>query len=150
MGLASNVIQLVQFGCQLLTLSSDIWKKKSGKLAEYVDIETIAAEIQMQNDVITDAKKRYQTSMNGQEQDRVNKRLIAITTSANIIAKELLSNIEKIKMKNSSHTRWNSFRQALDSILKKEHLEDLLSRLESLRDQLQYHLIEEIRYVFTH
>ena len=49
--------------------------------------------------------------------------------------------------RNGKRGRWKSFRQALDSILKQEETNQLLQRMDRLREQVVMNLVITMRYV---
>lgn len=132
-GLASNVMQFVQFGCSLMSLTSTINKKA---FTGHDDFETIAKNLQ----------GHLQSLKCDTEYDESIHRL---SNMAHSVASDLLTAIDKLrnigrKNGNVTHSRWTSFRRALETIWKADKITSLQSRLESLRDQLHFHLVKDI------
>lgn len=133
-GLASNVLQFVQFASELFSISSAIRKNTEAQPIEYNDLEVISRSL-----------KEHTQALNA----RCNADMQALVNSAREIATQLLDTIDKLKKKcignPNRYSKWTCFRQALQVILKKSAIEDLTSRLERIRGQLQFHLIVQSR-----
>ncbi|KAJ4299982.1 hypothetical protein N0V90_005230 [Kalmusia sp. IMI 367209] len=137
-GFASNIIQFVQFSCELISLTTSIRKGADGSSSSHADLEAIANDLQehiRSLDSCPDSNRNLQQLVN----------------RAKSIAKDLLDvvdNIRKTGQNNGKdkHPKWSSFRQALEIIWKKEKMAKFQSNLESLRDQLQYHFVTDIRW----
>lgn len=132
LSLAANVIQFVQFSCGLISLSSSIRNSTEGSAADLVDLEVIAKDVARHH-------SRLRNSAH------VNRDLETLAERSSDIAKDLLDVIERVRVKRSKITRWGSFRQALETVWKKDQISGLQSRLESLRDEIQYHLIVDMQ-----
>lgn len=133
-GLASNVLQFVQFGSELFSISSAIKKNAEAQPIEYTDLEDIGRNLKEHARVLN---ARCGTDMQ------------ALVDSAREIATQLLDTIDKLKKKYigkpNRYSKWTCFRQALAMILKKSTIDDLASRLERIRGQLQFHVIVQSR-----
>lgn len=133
-GLASNVLQFVQFGSELFSISSAIRKNAEAQPIEYDDLEVVGRNLQ-----------EHARALNA----RCDTDMQSLVDSAREIAIQLLNTIDKLKKKcmgkPNRYNKWTCFRQALQVILKKSTIEDLASRLGRIRGQLQFHLIVQSR-----
>lgn len=133
-GLAGNIVQFIQFSCELLSLSSNIKSSDDGFSSSHSDLHTIAKDLREHS-----AKLSAVSPSNRSVND--------LATRSKSVAKDLLSALEEIrgKMPQEGSGRCGSYRQALKAIWKRDKIESLLSRLEKLRDQAALHLISETR-----
>lgn len=132
-GLAANVLQFVQYGCELISLTSNLYR---GTFPGYTDLEAIAEDLEKYNQSLANCPS-------------VDQALCKIAGRAASVAIELLDVVRKIRnigQKNGQviHPRWTSFRQALEITWKKDKVTSLQSSLESLRDQLHHHLLADL------
>jgi D-alanyl-D-alanine dipeptidase len=127
-GLAGNIIQFISFSSALVSKSREIHKAASGLSTELVDLNLVSADIQQFSaKLLANAQSSPQ--------------LCDIAMSCNAVATELEQAISAIQKQNhASH-------QGPKCIWKKEHIEGLKVRLESLRDQMSMHLISDTKAV---
>lgn len=135
-GLAANVLQFVQFGYELFSLSTEIRKSTDGRSVRHDDLDTIAKDIRTHCRALA-----TQCSSPG---------LQKLANDALKVAEDLLDATEDIRRKSQKSglykiSRWRSFRQALEAIWKNDKVTHLATRLESLRHQVEFHFITEIR-----
>ncbi|KAF2108395.1 hypothetical protein BDV96DRAFT_587714 [Lophiotrema nucula] len=133
--LAGTIVQFVQFSCSLLSLTASIKKSDDGLSSGHSDLQLIAGDINK-----FCAKFAVDNT--------VDPSLARIASRSQSVAKDLLSAIEKITKKYDSHEKtrgWEHFSQALKSIWNKKTINELMARVEALRDQMQLHLTSEIR-----
>lgn len=133
-GLASNVLQFVQFAAQLFSIGSAIRNNAEALPIEYKNLEEIGMNLDKHINVLS---ARCDADVQG------------LVNNAREIATQLLGTIDKLKKKcigkPDRYSKWTCFRQALEVILKKSTVEDFASRLERIREQLQFHLIVQSR-----
>jgi hypothetical protein len=130
--LASNVLQFVQFSCELFALSSHIRNSTHGCPESHIDLGIIAKNLKKSNEALEHA---ITTSTE----------LKSLVERSSDIAKQLLSAIEEIRTPSNKNRRWSSFKQALRTVWKKNQIDELQSRLSMLREHIQYQLIIELR-----
>lgn len=134
-GLAGNIIQFISFTFVLVSKSREIYYSASGAADEIVDLEIIAQDIEILCDEF-----RLREGLDDW-------RLVDMANRCKAVAEELqdaISDLQSgIKGKESriENTKWKSFRTALRSVWGKKRVEELKSRLESLRDQVTMQLI---------
>jgi hypothetical protein len=139
-GLAGNVIQFIDFGCNLLSESLDLYHSASGSTAENVELEIVAKDI----------KDSIAPLLVSAESSSVTLTYQKLLRSCDDIAKELLSVVDKLKVKDGPHRKWRSFGKALRSIWKKDEVSKLRSRLSELRDQIVTHVIADSRDIIRY
>lgn len=135
-GLAGNILQFVDFSTKLISKSNELYKSAEGALADHHDIEATTDDLVLMN----------QKVMNGASSSSDNS-LKALCESCNRVAGELLTALEKLKVKGRA-TKWLSIRKALRSLWSKEKLDDLERRLGRLRNELVLHIAGDLSCVF--
>jgi len=134
-GLVGNVVQFVNFGGKLLAKSTELYRSSEGALAENINTETATNHLVLLNNKLKDAATA--TS------DDALKRLCELCKST---ADELLAALNKVKV-NDKQNRWKSVRKALRCVWSKEKIRELEGRLERLREELNLHVITNLRCV---
>ncbi len=138
LGLASNVIQLISFTNDLISKSRQIYRSANGELVEHLELETIAKSLQ-------DLSSDIPTELRGMKSlTRTEKQLRDICTGCKQVSKELIDVIDGLKA-TGEHKKWNSFRQALNSVWKEDTINALSKRLERYRSQLDTALLVSLR-----
>ena len=70
-----------------------------------------------------------------------------LASKCKVIADELLTILQQLKVDGTPHRKWKSFRQALKSVRKKGEIEALQKGLDRYGSQLNVHFTAIIRYV---
>jgi hypothetical protein len=132
LGLASNVIQVVDFSIKIVSKGRQIYKSADGALVETVDLEAVTTNFTIINEKL---RKSMPVGLGSP--------LLDVCQRCQNTADELLMGLEKQKIQGNK-TKWKSARAALRTLWSKEVVEDLEVRLESLQAQLRTHLLFEI------
>ena len=115
---------------RLFSKSRKLYKSHNGVLSESAELEIIATSIKKLSEyLIASPPPEHQLSLE-------NNGLISLAQSCNIIAEELLSALEKLKIRGSKSRKWQSFRVSLSVVWKSEDIEDMAKRLDLLSKQL--------------
>ena len=142
-GLAANILQFVEFSYNLTTSAREIYNSSSGLTAENQALELIA------NDLLHLSGKFTVQGTSTSTQSVGDKKLSDLALASTKVAEELLEAIERLKNKdNQSQGNRRSFRQALQTVLQKDGINNLVTRLERLRDQLSLHMASKLRCGF--
>ena len=127
---AGNIVQFIDTGVRLFSQSRKLYKSSNGVLLESAELEIIATSIKKLSESLTAGLPlEHQLSLE-------NNGLISLARSCDTIAEELLSALEKLKIRGSERRKWQSFRVALSAVWKSEDIEDMAKRLELLSKQL--------------
>ena len=130
-GLAGNVVQLLDFGLKLIEKSKDIYAS-----AEGIEIRNIELEHITQNLVSLNRRLRNRSSrvcaFAINEDERA---LESLTHQCNAVGEALIAALEKAKV-TGKHKTWKSVRQALKSVLGHDGIQDLHNRLKEYREQI--------------
>ena len=139
LGLASNVIQVVEFSIQLVSKGVEIYK--DGSLAENIDAEKIARSLKGLNGKL---QRSVQDSRCGGTLSEADQSLMGLCANCERTANELLTTFDRIKV-TGTHRKWKSARQALKSIIRKDDLELLARRLGTYRSEINLNVTISLR-----
>ena len=126
LGLASNVIQFVDFVWNLITETRRIVKSGDGLKGDHRVLEAIVADMQQYVDAIS-------PSANSSPQLR------KLSKECSSIAAELLSALATLKLKGQK-THWESFLTALKQIWKQSKIDKLSNQLFKAQAQVASHM----------
>lgn len=131
LSLACNIIQLIEFSCKILIDSREVYNSKVGLASQHVALESIA-------------KGAKDLSDNIAAQPNASSSLITLADQSKRPAQDLLDAIDKLRRK-PSHSKWDSFRVALKTVLRESKInqihQDLASAQAVLSQHLQYYLL---------
>ena len=129
LGLAGNIVQFVDFSCKVLQDTKNLYRSTTGASAENDILEVICHDLIDLDNALT------APSAPGAIPDSVR----SLASTCKEVAAELLGILDKIRVR-EPRQKWKSFVQALRSVWKKEQIEELLKRMERLRNETQYRL----------
>ena len=134
--LIGNTMQFLDFGTKLVSKSAQLYHSNKDALAEVADAEGATLHLQFLNNEMKAAAT--QTGDNT---------LAEICKSCGTVADELLTALEKVKVKSKDkHSRRESIAVALRTIWSKEELSQLEKRLFMFREQLNLHVTLHLRF----
>lgn len=135
--LASNVIQFVGFAGELISKGKEISRNADGALVENLELEAVTDSLlEMSANLI---------SLPGAEPSVSECELLRLCEGSRELAGALLAALQKLKVSNSRPRAWKSFRQALNSVLSAENIEQLSARLERYQRQIHTALLVSLR-----
>ncbi|KAH6667689.1 hypothetical protein B0J14DRAFT_601221 [Halenospora varia] len=138
LGLASNIVQLVTFTSDLISKGREIYKSADGTLVENLELETITTSLQvLSNELVLPICERGKLT-------KTENQLQELCDGCKAVSGQLLDVIRGIKAK-GPHMRWNSFRQALNSVWREDEIEALETRLDRYRRQIDTTLLISLR-----
>jgi hypothetical protein len=143
LGLASNVVQFVDFSWKLLSSGNTIYHSKNGALLENQEVEMIADDMsqlthRLHKSLVLTRKSALLTE--------AEKELMSLSQACEAVAKELLAALDKLKIKGKRH-RWNSFLGALMTVWTEDKVAAIRRRLEEFRSQLDTHVLMSLRFI---
>ena len=141
LGLASNVVQLVDYSLKLVSRGNALYKSKDGALLENREMEMIADDLarltgRLHGSLANACKISVLTA------DEVE--LKTLSEACEAVAQELLHALDNLKVKRKPQ-RWKSFRKALASVWDKEKIDNIVERLSKFRAQLDTHVLLSLR-----
>jgi len=136
-GLASSIVQFVDYSTRLLSDAREIYTSVSGSTDQNKSLETITTEMKALS-----AKLSLPANSTQSEDEKALRR---IATECESVSKEILSLLTKIKSPNPK-SKLRSVWSALQSKMHQAQKLDLQNRLENCRDQLDLQLTVLIRF----
>ena len=134
-GLVGNIVQFIDFSGKLISKSTELYWSSEGALAENIDTETATNHLVLLNSKLQNAATATGDSA-----------LESLCKSCSAAADELLAALDKVKVK-GKQGKWKSIRKALRSVWSKEEIEELERRLAMLKEELNFHVVVDLRYV---
>ncbi|KAF2262909.1 hypothetical protein CC78DRAFT_618133 [Lojkania enalia] len=132
-----NVVQLVDFTVRLLKEANEIYHSGTGHSAEQVELKKVAEDLSRLCDNVPSIPADEQDHVLGQ----LGREISEIATLIKKEAKDLITAIQKLKLKYGSSRHWGSFRQALATIWHRKEIDKMHNRLKGLRNDLQANMI---------
>ena len=141
LGLASNVIQFVEFGCKLVSGAVEIYEARDGTLAANSELGYIIEDLR---DMSVSLGPGSQHQVSGLSKDETKLQELAI--SCKELADEFLLVLENLKVQ-GRHKRWKSALQATRSAWNKRQIRNYMKRINEFRSQLTARLVSILRFV---
>jgi hypothetical protein len=127
-GLASNIVQFVDFGIKLVACGSELYSSAEGASKENTIIEKITLDI----------KRIAQNLASGAaNHDEVLQDLVKV---CNELARDLLAVLGTLKIDTEKNRRMETMRKSLKNFQKRREIKDIYNRLCKVRDQVCSHL----------
>jgi len=139
-GLASSIVQFVDFATKIISKGYQYQKSVDGVLDENVELQAIADSLDQLSKGLVTSKGKTFPSATRKKNSKENEALKAVAMECQKIANDLSTAVDRLKI-TGKRTRWKSFRQALKSQWKKEEIEATLRRLRLAREDLIVHLL---------
>lgn len=118
-GLASSIVQFVQFAGTLISQSQEIYYSTTGTQEKYIIWEDVAINLSRLSAVAQPPSKpdniHYMRNSKPQKQSEATTQLHGLCRDCAAVTKELLEKLNKLKLK-GDRTKWASFRQALSTV----------------------------------
>jgi hypothetical protein len=134
-GLVGNIVQFVNFGSKLISKSVQLYQSSDGVLTENINKETATTHLIRLN-------SRLENAANATG----DKAIEALCKSCSAVAVELLGALDILKV-HGENEKWKSMRKALRSLWSKEKIQDIEKRLASFREELNLHVVVNLRCV---
>jgi hypothetical protein len=138
LSLAGNIVQFVDFGCQLLSQSRELYRSTQGSLA--ADDELHLVTVDLRGLIL---KLRSSPDHGSQDASQEFRKICA---EAVRLAEEILARIDGLKV-TEKHRAWKSFQQAIKSAWSQRETDGLIRRLSRLRQALETRILLSLRYV---
>lgn len=146
LGLASNIVQLVQFVGVVISDSHEVYSSADGALRRNSALEEVAQNlVEMNSELMRSQRSMSNGFMSLSPAERQLKNLCE---ECDVVSRELMAKLDTLKIRSQSrYKRWDSFRQALRSMWNEGELRALEKRLEGIRTRLDTNLLICLRYV---
>ncbi|KAH7308643.1 hypothetical protein B0I35DRAFT_99228 [Stachybotrys elegans] len=132
LGLASNIVQFIDFSCKLFSTAQEIHSSASGSSTRIADASTIASTLNNLSKRLLERPALIGSA--GSSGDR-NPSLDILANTCRDIALELMALLDQIRAQ-EPHSKWESFKAALRTIRHKDQIDELERRLEDYRRQI--------------
>ena len=133
LGLASNIVQFLDFTCSLVSGTWKIYRAPTGSSERIHDLQTITTDMQLLTNDLTISTARGTT--------KVGERLRSIAFACQDVSKDLQQVLSKLQVSGKS-TVWKSFLVALAEFWKADQVASLTSRLDLLQRELNTYLLK--------
>ncbi|PGH08986.1 hypothetical protein GX51_01043 [Blastomyces parvus] len=129
--LASNVVQLLDFGIKLVSKAHDIYTSAEGAEVHNIELDAIAQNLIALNRRLQNRSRKVCAYAVSEDE----KALESLTVHCNQIGEELIKALQAAKVQ-GAHKHWKSVRQALKSTLGRDEIQELYNRLKQYREQI--------------
>ncbi|KAL4778502.1 hypothetical protein BJX76DRAFT_366229 [Aspergillus varians] len=137
LGLATSVIQLVEFATKLISKGRELYRSPDGVLADHAEKTAISSRL-------SNLSKGLLSSLDGitgsQKLSPAQEGLRDVAQESYVVAEDFLATIDELKVATRGR-KWASFRQALKSVWTKEKLEERMTALDRLGQVVIIHLL---------
>ncbi|ODH49869.1 hypothetical protein GX48_03958 [Paracoccidioides brasiliensis] len=130
-GLAGNVVQLLDFGIRLAAKAHEIYVSAEGVQVHNLELDAITQNLVTLNRRTQNRSRKVCAYATSEDE----KALQDLTERCNEIGEELIKALQAAKVQ-GAHKHWKSVRQALKSTMGRDKIEDLYSRLKQYREQI--------------
>ncbi|KAI1428998.1 hypothetical protein F5Y12DRAFT_587095 [Xylaria sp. FL1777] len=141
-GLASNILQFVQLGTQLLLEARELYKSASGATAFNARVEADTESLKSLMEQIQTSKVSVTVAVRGTKAER---QLLDSAKSCTEVADKLLDLLEASKVKNSSSSRLRAIKQAFNNESTRDQVTHLQKRLQELQAATMLRFIMVLR-----
>jgi len=139
LALAGNIVQFIEFSVKLFREGKKTYESSQGSTNEQLELEAVTIDIEHL------AHELQRTSFQPGRISKEEEALWSLASECEKLARNLLVNINKVKVKDGHNRKWQSFKQALSRIMKEKDIRELEERLTRLQNQLGKRLLFILR-----
>ncbi|KAI4921490.1 hypothetical protein J4E85_008835 [Alternaria conjuncta] len=140
LSLAANILQVIDFTSKVLSTGNQI--RQSGSTVQNLDLERVVEDFTALNERITSCARPNPASSGPLAQD--SQALEDLAAECTKIAQELIATLESLQCSKDA-ARYKTILSALKASWKAKKIEDIKSRLQMMRDELQFRILVSIR-----
>ena len=140
-GLAANLLQFIDFGCQILSKSRRLHKSPSGYLIEHQELKVASERLDDLQHGIDRSLRDVSAQVNPTPAEEA---LGKVTKRCQVVAERLKAGLQEFAVE-QGQSRWKSLRQAFKAIWGKEEVDAMWKQLQEQREQLTMHLLVVVR-----
>lgn len=155
LGVASNIVQFVEFGCRLFSQSKELYRSSNGLANEAVELENITQSLRhLSGNLMVEHSGWNQRLSNDNQissddsdvelEDNDEADLMLIARNCKSIADELSEALNQLRVKDPGK-KWQCFRVALKRVWKPKKIDDMSRRMERLSSQLTICLVKSLK-----
>jgi len=139
-GLASAIVQFVDFSCKLISEGQELYRSADGALKRNIELTEITTDLKS----VTEPLAVMQPAPTSPDEVA----LQSLAVSCRDESKKLLKILENLEIpKDTQRKTWHVIRQTLQSAKKRERIGEIETRLEKLRGQFNTRLLSIMRCV---
>jgi len=139
--LAAAIVQFVDFSGKLFSETKELYGSAEGTLIRNKELREITTDLKQLCNNLGPAQQGIAAAKAPTPDEEA---LLQLSNSCRSIADELLAALEDLRVK-AGHQKWESFKQALRSALKKEKIASIKTRLNEVQKQLETRLASILR-----
>lgn len=145
LGVASNVVQFIDFTAKVLSRSVKIYRatQNGNGDGDATDLESLTIHFEGHNRALTESLRRLQKDV--EEISGPDKEILRMCAECEKLIANVLTTLRGLKA--SKATLWNSFVSALKTAWSENEIQALRQTLDSYRQQLTLYLLASVRYV---
>ena len=143
LGVASNIIQIVDFSFRMVSRGHELYRSAEGKAAEHVRLESAASNL---SELLEDLQKS-KTHKDLKDLTAADRQLVALQTRCEAAVITLRQFLRKAEI-SGDHRKTKSIYQALRTIYTEKDLTHIADELGDIRKDLDTVLLVSLRYVF--
>jgi hypothetical protein len=140
-GLAGSIVQFVSFSHEFVSLGKEIYKSSAGVREQSIELDTMIQDLSAIHESLLQSWSTDPTRRSKQENN-----IASLVTQCEPIYKELQGVLAGLQVQGDDRRKWKSFCKALKSVWKEDQINNLEKRLHRLQQQIDSHLITDIRY----
>lgn len=145
LGLASNLISVIQFSYDIVSEGNRIYQDANGILTANKATEEVAKDLSDLTETLKSKQDEWQTAHNQLPLDEDDICIRNICERCIEVSMELQIQLNKLKVKEGPGKRLRSYRQALISVWHKDGIEELARRLQRYQSELDTRVLVSIR-----
>ncbi|KAM0722171.1 hypothetical protein Q7P37_001612 [Cladosporium fusiforme] len=145
LGLASNLISVIQFSYDIVSEGNRIYRDADGILTHNKATEEVAKDLSDLTEALKSKQDEWQTAHGQIPLDADDTRIRNICDRCIEVSLELQIQLNKLKAKEGRGKRLRSYKQALMSVWHKDGIEDIAKRLERYQSELDTRVLVDLR-----
>jgi len=154
LGLASNVVQFIVFARELISTNRTISRSADGTLVEHLELEAVAGNLQTLSKRLNMSparpnRKRLDDPTIAKEEEELERLCEGCRQVAGVLVEKIKGLKVDTKIPGKAGRKWVNFRQALNSVLAADAIEDLSMRLGRYQQTINTILLVNLRYGLT-
>jgi hypothetical protein len=149
LGVASNIIQIVDFASRLVSRGHELYQSADGRLASHAILDNASQNLLTLYNDLGKFQRPDPRNLNAADEQ-----LVQLKIDSETVVNKLRDALEKAKLSGERHKKWQSIYQALKSVYNDKEISSLANQLDNIRKQVDTALLVSLQYVqhsvFTH
>lgn len=146
LGVAGNCLQLIDFGCKLVSEGNEIYHATGGAIEDNVVAEALSNDLSSLTKSLSGSLTKWVENHGNTQLDADETRLRNICDRCTEIAVELNVHLQKLRVdKGQKFQRLRSYKQALISVWQKDKINAIEQRLDKYHREIDTHILIGLR-----